>query len=457
MRRKKSASSLLFLIFFIASIAGVVYIYNSKAFERTMPVVEAESEIYWNLKEAIKINISDESGIRHYRVVMQNNNEKRILDEGSFNETEMQTELALEIKYPKIGGYLKTSQATLFIEVTDGSSWDFFSGNKFLTKRAIIIDQRRPLVSVVDHSYGISKGGAALVIFQAKDENLENLYIETNYGKKFKPQPFFQEGYYISLVAWPIMEERFNATVVAVDKAGNKSRDTVQFEKRRRHYRPSTIKVSDSFLEGKIAELSHDFEETRDLESHLEQFKMINEHVRLENEKRIHEITSVVPDTTISSFRVTPFYPLKNGAAVASFGTKRFYKYKGKRVSTSYHLGIDYASVKMADIKTQNAGEVVFAQPNGIYGNLPILHHGMGLYTLYGHCSSLQVVEGDKVKQNAHIANTGKSGLALGDHLHFGVLVQGIEVRPAEWMDREWIAKNITRIITRAKNTILGT
>jgi murein DD-endopeptidase MepM/ murein hydrolase activator NlpD len=43
------------------------------------------------------------------------------------------------------------------------------------------------------------------------------------------------------------------------------------------------------------------------------------------------------------------------------------------------------------------------------------------------------------------------SGYAMGDHLHFGILVQGIEVRPEEWMDRKWIADNITSVIDTAK------
>lgn len=456
MRRKKSASSLLFLIFFIATIGGVVYIYNSATFERNIPVVTAENEIHWNLKKPIKIDIKDDSGIRHYKVIMKSKNEERVLSQNTFAEPSMHKHLDLDIDYPKIGGYLKTSQATLYVEVVDGSQWDFFSGNRILTKRTIIIDQRRPLVSVVDHSYGIRKGGSALIIFQAKDAYLDELYIETKFGKKFKPQPFFKEGYYISLVAWPITEDRFNATVVAVDKAGNVARDTVPFEQRRRKYRTSKIRIKDRFLEGKIAELSYDFDETRDLEDHLAQFKIINETIRQENEQRIHTVTSEVPDTTISTFNIYPFYPLANAKTVASFGDKRHYYYKNKKVSTSYHLGIDFASVKMAEIKTQNRADIVFAEPNGIYGNLPILHHGMGLYTLYGHCSALQLQAGDTAKRNQVIANTGKSGLALGDHLHFGVLVQGIEVRPKEWMDRNWIRLNITEIIKRAKNTILG-
>ena len=42
----------------------------------------------------------------------------------------------------------------------------------------------------------------------------------------------------------------------------------------------------------------------------------------------------------------------------------------------------------------------------------------------------------------------------MGDHLHFGVLVQGVEVRPQEWMDRQWIKLNITDVIKNAKRII---
>ena len=48
------------------------------------------------------------------------------------------------------------------------------------------------------------------------------------------------------------------------------------------------------------------------------------------------------------------------------------------------------------------------------------------------------------------IAKTGKTGLAMGDHLHFGMLVQGIEVRPVEWFDKSWIKKFIDNVFKQA-------
>ena len=46
------------------------------------------------------------------------------------------------------------------------------------------------------------------------------------------------------------------------------------------------------------------------------------------------------------------------------------------------------------------------------------------------------------------------TGLALGDHLHFGMIVQGVEVRPEEWMDKNWMKDNIFDIISSAKKII---
>jgi len=145
---------------------------------------------------------------------------------------------------------------------------------------------------------------------------------------------------------------------------------------------------------------------------------------------------------------------LKNGQVVATFGDHRKYSYENEHISESYHLGLDMASYAHAEIKPQNGGEVVYADYNGIYGHMPIISHGLGLYTLYGHCSSVKVSVGEKAKVNQNIANTGKSGYAMGDHLHFGVLVQGIEVRPAEWMDKQWMKLNIQDVIKTAKSVI---
>jgi murein DD-endopeptidase MepM/ murein hydrolase activator NlpD len=436
-------------------VGGALYVYFSSTFERNAPVITMQSNNgYWNLKKPLHIGIKDDSGIKSYVVVMQNSAGSTTL----LNEQLLipKKNLTLDIKPPRGAYAMKDKEITITIQAEDISKWNFFKGNKSTVEYKLIIDKKRPQVSIVNNSYKISRGGSAVVIFKVQDENLEDLYIEGNNGKHFLAEPFYKEGYYIALLAWPVQDEGFRATVVASDSAGNVAKSYVPLYLKNRAYKKSKMLLSDKFLQGKIADLSEDFEETQGINNPVEEFKIINEQVRAKNEALIHKYTSVVPQEMISTFKVRRMYPLKNAAVVGRFGDHRKYYYKGKFISEAYHLGLDLASHAMAPIKTQNGGKVVFADFNGIYGNMPILSHGLGLYTIYGHCSSLDVSSGDVVAPNSQIAHSGKSGLALGDHLHFGVLVQGIEVRPQEWMDKKWIKLNISDIIKRAKKTIDG-
>ncbi|MFC2074383.1 M23 family metallopeptidase [Campylobacterota bacterium] len=452
MRRKRNSSSILFLIIFVGIIAGVVYLYNSKVFERDLPKVSMTDSQYWNLKEPIDLTINDNSGIKYYEVKMITSEGEKVLTQEALLTPEKK--LDIKVEYPKMGYGIKDKEIKIIVKAVDSSQWNFFSGNSISIEKSFIIDKKKPLVTLVTNSYGIYKGGSALVIFRAKDENLQDIYVEINKDKRFKVQPFYEEEYYATLVAWPVTENKFDARIIATDKAGNTMRVHVPYYHKVKNYRVSKIKLSDRFLKGKIAELAGEYPETQGVEDSIEQFKIINEDVRANNEKIIHEITSRISDKMISDFSIKPFYPLKNAAKVASFGDHRMYYYNKEKVSESYHLGLDLASVKMGKIRTQNHGMTVYAEENGIYGNLPIIHHGMGLYTIYGHCSSVKVTPGEAVKPTEQIANTGKSGYAMGDHLHFGVLVQGVEVRPEEWMDQDWIRLNITEVMKNAKKLI---
>jgi len=450
--RRNNKSSVGVLIIFGVIIAGAIYIYNSLMFERDLPNITLDNNGYWNLKKPLNVKIEDVSGIKSYKVVFKTKSGDEVLYKEQF--LEHKPSVNLEIAPPRSAYAMKDKKISISIEVIDASKWNFFSGNYIKKEYEFIVDKRRPQLTSIAHSYKITKGGSALVILKVLDDNLKDAYIETNFDKKFKLQPFYKEGYYISLVAWPITQRNFKATMIAKDKAGNIAKSYIPFYLKQKNYKVSNIKLSDRFLKGKIAELAEEFAETGGVEDSIEQFVIINEDVRAKNEILIHDITSKVSDEMINDFKMNKMYPLRNAQVVASFGDHRKYSYKGKPVSQSYHLGLDLASNSMASIKPQNGGDIVYSDYNGLYGNMPIVDHGLGLYTLYGHCSSVNVNRGDSIEAKTDIAHTGKSGYAMGDHLHFGVLVQGIEVRPEEWMDKDWIKLNISNIIKNAKTII---
>ena len=453
---KNGGGKVLAVFIVVALLVTVGYIYTAPEFEREAPVVKNSESIFWNRIDPLKVVLSDNVSLKHFELILSDGANSIIVGQANLEKgTKEQTML---VKYPK-GKTLnaKATQLELKVSVADNSMWNFFQGNKTLKTILVKVDHKRPNVNVVSNSYSITQGGSALVVFQAEDENLKELYIEA-VGKKFKAQPYKKEGYFVALLAWPFNKSDFSAKVVATDMAGNKRVTEIPFYIKNRKYRVSWISAKDKFIDGKIADLAAADPEYASIEDRLDKFRAVNETMRLKNEALIHDLTSKVSDSVLKGWKIKKFYPLKNGAKVASYGDERHYYYKRKNneVSQAYHVGYDLASTRMAAIKTSNAGKVVYANENGIYGNMPIIDHGLGLYSLYGHCSQLLVKEGDEVKPGETIAKTGVSGLALGDHLHFGILVQGIEVRPVEWFDAGWIKKNIDNVFKEADKIIEG-
>jgi murein DD-endopeptidase MepM/ murein hydrolase activator NlpD len=442
------------ILLLLGLVGGGAYVYTSPEFEQVKPTISGAENIYWNLKSPIKLTFNDNEALKSYEVVMSDGKNSIIIGKGEFTpNTKTQT---LLIPYPKNKVLDKKSpNLTITAKVTDASKWNMFSGNSTIKQFKINVDYKRPNVNILSNSRSINQGGSALVVFQASDDNLKDLYILAN-NHKFIPTPYKTEGYYASLIAWPFTENSFDAKIVATDKAGNKKETHIPLYHHNPKYPTSYIKASDRFIDGKITDLASSNPEYANIDDRLARLKAINETMRLNNEKLIHKLSSKTSDDLIISWDIKRFKPLKNAKKVASFGAHRYYYYGSKDnvVSESYHLGYDLASTKMASIVASNPGVVVFAGENGIYGNMPLIDHGLGLYTLYGHCSELFVKEGDEVNRGQVIAKTGMTGLALGDHLHFGILVQGIEVRPVEWFDQHWIDTFITNVFKEADKII---
>ncbi len=91
---------------------------------------------------------------------------------------------------------------------------------------------------------------------------------------------------------------------------------------------------------------------------------------------------------------------------------------------------------------------MIYAGALGIYGNCVLLDHGLGVATLYGHLSRIDVSAGDAVEQGQPLGRSGATGLAGGDHLHFAVLVGRTYVDPLEWWDAKWVRENLEAQLT---------
>jgi len=452
-RRKRSKAPLfIFLLLLIG--AGAGFVYMSPQFERVKPEIDAPKSLFWNSDKPITINIKDNVGIKSYQAIVSDGAKEVVVASGIFSIPPKETTISINIP-ENIALNENKSPWKMTITVGDTSLWNLMRGNSVSKTIEIKVDNQPPMVGVVANSPSIIRGGSALVIFQAKDKRLKDVFVEAG-GVKFKVLKYKKDGFYATLFAWPFRVKDFSANIIAIDEAGNKRVVPIPIEAMQKKYRVSRIKLSDGFLNGKIKEVASTDRDIPHDGSKLKIFKAVNEKMREKNEKLIHEHTKKVTPINYRRWRLRAFYPLKSAKVVAYFGDSRFYYYKNpnKVVSHSWHLGYDLASTSHAPIRSSNRGTVVFAGYNGIYGNMPIIDHGFGLYTLYGHCSSVLVNEGDKVRAGEIIAKTGKTGLALGDHLHFGMLVQGIEVWPMDWMKQNWIKGHINRVFAQADRVI---
>ncbi len=99
------------------------------------------------------------------------------------------------------------------------------------------------------------------------------------------------------------------------------------------------------------------------------------------------------------------------------------------------HKGLDIAAAYGSSIKAAADGTVISAGWNdGGYGNLVIIDHGNGITTYYGHCSKVYVSAGQKVSAGDIIAAVGSTGNSTGNHLHFEVRVDDVQVDPQNYI-----------------------
>ena len=284
---------------------------------------------------------------------------------------------------------------------------------------------------------------------------MKDYYVSFNDEELFELFPFQKKNFYMSIITWPIDIKEFKrVNVVAIDLAGNKTETKVPFYIKSFKEKIDDIKISDEFVNS----VSKHVLENSNMNvpsSIVETFVKTNKELREKNLQTIKEVVKKnLPNAADNPFDVKPFIRLPNAATFAQFGERRHYFYNEQKIDEAWHLGMDWASVKRADVLISNPGKVIFKDYLGIYGDTVIVDHGYGLGTLYAHTSSIRVNVDDNVVAGQHIANTGSTGAVFGDHLHFGVLVQGIEVNPNEWLDFTWMKTNVTKTINDAMKVI---
>ena len=122
--------------------------------------------------------------------------------------------------------------------------------------------------------------------------------------------------------------------------------------------------------------------------------------------------------------------PLANNRYI----TSRFGEIRRTGSESIRHLGVDESAPRGTRVFAINAGKVVAAYADPIYGNTVIINHGAEISSLYMHLDSISVKNGRELKKGELIGKVGSSGLASAAHLHLSIKIKGKSVDPLQFI-----------------------
>ena len=446
----------LWILIVVLILGAIGFVYFSPMFEKEPPKIKIITNGYTNLQKPIKVIITDNRGIKSYEVIVSAPNFEEVIAKSASPNLGKKVILNIKLSHELVS----FKQVKFTVIATDTSDWHFFKGNTAKKTVVLKVDTTPPNAVIIDNSYAIGRGGSAAVVVQVGDKNLKDAYILVDNKYKFKLIPFVKKGYYAAIIAWPFRENTFDANVVAIDYAGNKSITHIPLYWRSGYiykFHPKKITISDNFIQN-VAKNVLIKMGMQVPNNPIEIFKMENNTLRKIDEKDISKITSKVYELQehkiVNNFNIRRFNPLPGSVEEAGFMDFRHYYYHGKEISTAIHKGLDLAKIEHSKVYASNPGMVVAEKYEGIYGNTLFLYHGLGVYSTYSHLSEFIAKPGQKVYRGEVIARTGSTGGVFGDHLHFGIYVQGWPVQPLEWMDPHWVKINILNILNQSKKII---
>ncbi|CAK7013849.1 MAG: hypothetical protein DELT_02173 [Desulfovibrio sp.] len=388
------------------------------------------------------VSATDEgSGIRSITVTIRKNSQMQVLVKETFTDKAKNKTVEFALK----DTFLRDGQFTLVLNAADASFAGFGQGNSTTREFTMHMDTTPPKVAFKTAYPYVRRGGSGCVSYTVSRE-VEATGIQV--GNLYFPGFQQENGEYICFFAFPYFLDGadFQPELVVTDLAGNKSLTRVPLYRVKQRFKTDTVRIDDRFFARKLPEFKAFYPEISDP---LTLFNKVNGELRQSNAKKLLEIGQ---KSSAKALWNDSFMPLPNAAVKAGFAEHRTYLYNDvKQDVEATHLGLDLASIARSPVPAGNDGVVVFADYLGIYGNLVVLDHGLGLQSLYSHLSEISVKTGDTVTRGQTLGRTGVSGMAVGDHLHFGILISGFEVSPIEWLDRKWIKDNITDRLQEAE------
>jgi murein DD-endopeptidase MepM/ murein hydrolase activator NlpD len=434
--RSRSKLVLVALLLIVVAVLAAGGLYLRPRFESAPPQITLSPNADVLGSAPLEIRIADAgTGLKSVTATLSQGGSELNLVAEQFAQPAGEKNLAVALA--KLAG-VKEGPAVLRVTARDAA---LFRANEAVLEKSVVIDVTPPMLELVADDRYVNFGGVGVIVYKAAaDTATSGVKIGGHFFPGFPGQVKDRPDHFLAFFAHPYdTPPEARPTLIATDRAGNTREMRLAYELKDVRYRKSTLPVSEGFVQNKVAPLVIDAGARQGALKDV--FLAVNKRLRQENEVRIAAITG---KATPKMLWDGAFVQLSNSKVEANFADHRTYTYNGDVIDTAYHLGYDLSVTKNYPVEAANGGTVAFTGDLGIYGNTVILDHGLGLFTLYSHLSAVDVKEGESVTKRQILGKTGETGLAAGDHLHYGVYLNGVAVLPVEWWDKKWIDDNVT-------------
>ncbi len=312
-----------------------------------------------------------------------------------------------------------------------------FRGEKTSKTLDVDVMTEAPHVVADGVQHYINQGGSELAVFTPSGAWTQAGVKVGSYTFRSFPLPD-HPGQFFSLFAffWDLPVDT-PISVYASNPSGAEAKTAFWYKVFPKKFRASTIRLETMNIDRIVNQIDTEHRIPGDL---VQRFVYINREMRKLNNKTLADLRL---QTAPKLLWTGAFLPMVDSTVESRFADDRTYTWEGKKVDEETHLGFDLAKVAHSPIPASNDGKVIWAKDLGIYGNCIVIDHGYGLQSIYGHLSEFLVKPGDVVKKGQIVGRTGSTGLAGGDHLHFSMQLDGVEVNPVEWWDPHWVKDRI--------------
>lgn len=449
--RRPSSFLIQFLLLLLAVSCGVAFFLF---FEGNKPTINLSAiPAFIGKIDTLDIEIADiGSGLRHIEVTASQGETVRELYAHTYPRLKYTGRIGpstdkQSLKFDAKEFGFTEGPVNITVTANDFSLRGLLRGNSTTTTVTVTLDTQPPIVKILHNEQYISPGGAGIAVYSvAEADSKHGVVINGKFNQGYPVGKNLKDTY-IAYFALPYdAESLLESYVVATDTAGNSALLPFAPKFQAAKQKHDRITISDGFLSAKIPEFEQYYPNLPG--NLLEKYLYTNKTIRDENNQKIAEICSTSDKEQLwdgGIFRRMP------GSNRAGYADHRTYYYNEQAIDQQVHLGMDIASTEHANVRAGNRGRVVFAGYLGIYGNMVVIDHGQGVFSLYSHLSQISATVGTLVTADDSVGLTGTTGMAGGDHLHFSMLIHGIFTTPLEWWDPHWIKVTISDPLLKIK------